>query len=176
MQAVFLDRDGVINAVVTKAGKPHPPSSLATLEILPRVKEALDDLHKAGYLLIVITNQPDVARGITPRSVVDEIHDYMLSNFPISKVLSCFHDNDDKCDCRKPKAGAILSAAKTYNLNLNDCYMVGDRWRDIDAGRLAGCKTIFINYQYDEKQPVEMNYIVKSLYDASRIILGESYE
>ena len=176
MRAVFLDRDGVINGAIVKEGRPYPPLSLATLEILPGVKDALDDLHKAGYLLIVITNQPDVARGITRRSVVDEIHEFMLANFPISQIKSCFHDEADQCGCRKPKAGAIVSVAREYNLNLNDCYMVGDRWRDIDAGILAGCKTIFIDYQYDEKQPTETNFTVKSLLEASKMILGESNE
>jgi D-glycero-D-manno-heptose 1,7-bisphosphate phosphatase len=176
MRAVFLDRDGVINGVIVKEGRPYPPPSLVKLEILPGVKEALDDLHEAGYLLIVITNQPDVARGITCKSAVDEIHEFMMANFPITQIKACFHDDADQCGCRKPKPGAIIKAAREYHLNLNDCYMVGDRWRDIDAGILAGCKTIFIDYQYDEKQPTETNFIVKSLLEASKIIIGESNE
>jgi D-glycero-D-manno-heptose 1,7-bisphosphate phosphatase len=176
MRAVFLDRDGVINRAVVKNGRPYPPSSLATLEILPGVKDSLDDLHKAGYLLFVITNQPDVARGTTSRSVVDEIHEFILANFPILQIKSCFHDDADRCNCRKPKTGSIISLAIEYNLNLSDCYMIGDRWRDVDAGMSAGCKTIYIDYQYDEKQPTDTNFTVKSLFEASKIILGEDIE
>ena len=173
MKAIFLDRDGVINRTVVKGGRPYPPSSLAKLEIFPGVKAALKSLHKAGYLLIIVTNQPDVARGTTPKAIVDEIHKHMLAEFPIEKILCCFHDNKDNCECRKPKPGLIFVAAENYNLVLSECYMIGDRWRDIDAGLLAGCKTIFIDYGYAEKQPEQFHYKVRSLYEASKIILGE---
>jgi D-glycero-D-manno-heptose 1,7-bisphosphate phosphatase len=174
MKAIFLDRDGVINRAVIKNGRPYPPSSLDTLEILPGVKEALESLHKAGYLLIVVTNQPDVARGKASKVTVDGIHQYMMANLPLDKILSCFHDDADQCNCRKPKPGALLNAAKEYKLDLNVCYMIGDRWRDVEAGQRGGCKTVFIGYGYDEKQPESFDYKVRSLQEAATIILGEN--
>jgi len=172
-KAVFLDRDGVINRVCLKEGKPHPPATLAELEILPGVAETLVTLHKAGFLLIVVTNQPDVARGITPRSVVEGINEHLGKCLPIDEFRTCFHDNNDDCDCRKPRPGALLAAGKAHGIEIAKSYMVGDRWRDIEAGQRAGCKTIFIDYGYDEKQPESMDFRVHSLVEAAHYILGE---
>lgn len=174
MKAIFLDRDGVINRAVVKNGRPYPPSSLDTLEILPGVAEALEKLRQAGYLLIIVTNQPDVARGKVSKAAVDRIHQYMMANLPLDKILSCFHDDADQCNCRKPKPGALLDSAKEYKLDLSACYMIGDRWRDIESGVSAGCKTIFLDYGYSEKQPSNLDFRVKSLSEATNIILGEN--
>jgi D-glycero-D-manno-heptose 1,7-bisphosphate phosphatase len=175
-RAVFLDRDGVINRAVVREGRPYPPANLAELEILPGVSDALHKLHNAGYMLIVVTNQPDVARGTTPMSVVEEINKYMASCLQIDEFRTCYHDSDDGCDCRKPLPGALLNAASTHGIDLGESYMVGDRWRDIEAGQRAGCKTIFIDYGYDEKQPETLDFRVKSLKEAAHFILGEVNE
>ena len=174
MKAIFLDRDGVINRTIIKNGRPYPPTSLETLEILPGVKDALVRLQKSGYLLIVVTNQPDVARGKISINMVEEIHQYMLKIFLLDDILTCFHDDADYCECRKPRPGMILKAAKKYDLDLQSCYMIGDRWRDIESGISAGCKTIFLDYGYSEKQPENPDFKVKSLYEASSVILGEN--
>ena len=171
-RAVFLDRDGVINRAVVRDGKPYPPADLAALEILPGVPEALTALHQAGFLLIVVTNQPDVARGTTLRKVVEEINHYLISTFPIDEIRTCYHDCDE-CDCRKPLPGALLAAAKLRGIDMSQSFMVGDRWRDIEAGQRAGCKTIFIDYGYSEKQPKFINHRVSSLKEATKLILGE---
>jgi D-glycero-D-manno-heptose 1,7-bisphosphate phosphatase len=173
-RAVFLDRDGVINRAYVREGKPYPPASLAEIEILPGVPQALMALRKAGFLLIVVTNQPDVARGTTSREAVEEINKYLAANLAIDEFHSCFHDTNDGCECRKPLPGALLAAAKIHGIDLGQSYMVGDRWRDIEAGRQAGCKTIFLDYGYIEKQPESVDYRVRSLLDASEIILGEA--
>ena len=152
-RAVFLDRDGVINHSVVIDGKPYPPENVAAMKILPGVPQALKALSKAGFLLIVITNQPDVAKGMTSRETVEEIHNYMAACLPIDEFRTCFHQDSDGCDCRKPSPGALLAAAKSHHIDLEKSYMVGDRWRDVEAGQQAGCKTIFIDYRYKEKQP-----------------------
>ncbi len=175
-RAVFLDRDGVINRALVRDGKPYPPANLAELEILPGVSDALHALHDAGYMLIVVTNQPDVARGTTPMAVVEEINNYRANRLPIDEFRTCYHDSDDGCDCRKPLPGALLNAATKHGIDLGESYMVGDRWRDIEAGQRASCKTIFIDYGYDEKQPETLNYRVKSLKEAAQFILGEINE
>ncbi len=171
-KAVFLDRDGVINRAVVREGKPYPPKDLAGMEILPGVKDALIRLKAAGYLLVVVTNQPDVARRTTKRETVEEINDFLRTALPIDDVRTCYHDSGDACDCRKPKAGLILSAAAEHGIDLAGSFMVGDRWRDTEAGERAGCRTIFIDYAYYEKQPETVDYRVSSLSEAADIILG----
>ena len=170
-RAVFLDRDGVINRAMVRDGKPHPPASLGELEILPKVPEALAALHKAGFMLIVVTNQPDVARGTATMAVVEEINNYLASRLPIDEFRTCYHDSGDDCDCRKPLPGALLAAARQHGIDLRQSYMVGDRWRDTEAGQRAGCKTFFIDYGYAEKKPESVNYVVQSLTQAVHIIL-----
>ena len=172
-RAVFLDRDGVINRAVMRDGKPYPPTNLSEMEILPGVQGAMALLHEAGFLLIVVTNQPDVARGTTSKAVVEEINHNLASRLPIDEFRTCYHDNGDGCDCRKPLPGALLAAAKQHNIDLSNSYMIGDRWRDTEAGQQAGCQTIFIDYGYFEKQPESVNHRVHSLTEATQIILGE---
>lgn len=174
--AVFLDRDGVINSAIVINGKPFPPAKLSEVEILPGVREAMAALHQQGWLLIVISNQPDVARGRMLRAEVEAINAFLQNELPIDDFRICFHDDRDRCDCRKPLPGAILDAAIFYNIDLRISYMVGDRWRDTEAGASAGCKTIFVDSGYLEKQPEKFNFRVKSLLEAANIILGRRHE
>lgn len=171
-RAVFLDRDGVINRALVRDGKPYPPASLAAVEILPGVANAMHSLQKAGWLLIVVTNQPDVTRGITSLEDVEAINEYLQQCLPIDEFRTCYHDNIDGCNCRKPLPGSLLAAAETHCIDLSSSYMVGDRWRDIEAGERAGCITVFIDYGYNEKQPDNFNHSVRSLTEAADIILG----
>jgi D-glycero-D-manno-heptose 1,7-bisphosphate phosphatase len=148
--AVFLDRDGVINRTFIRNGFPYPPASLEEVELLPGTIKAVEKLVKAGYWIFGITNQPDVARGTQSRDVVESIHALILARLPIQEILACYHDDSDHCECRKPKPGLIVQAAKKYALDLSRSWMVGDRWKDIAAGRAAGVKTIFVDYHYAE--------------------------
>jgi D-glycero-D-manno-heptose 1,7-bisphosphate phosphatase len=173
-RAVFLDRDGVLNRALIRGGKPYPPASLAELEILPGAAEAALRLAQAGFLLVVVTNQPDVARGTTTRETVEEINAVIGAVMPIAEFRTCYHDGSDNCDCRKPRPGALLSAAQAHGVDLARSFMVGDRWRDVEAGRAAGCQTVFIDYGYDEKQPETVDFSVGSLEEAARRILETS--
>ena len=171
--AVFLDRDGVINRAVVRAGKPYPPATAGELEILPGVSAALAELKTAGYCLVVVTNQPDVARGIATREAVDAINDKIRETLPLDGIFTCLHDSMDNCHCRKPKPGLLIDAAKELDIDLAASFMVGDRWRDIEAGQRAGCKTFFIDYGYAEKQPESYDFRVRSLLEAAQIILNK---
>jgi D-glycero-D-manno-heptose 1,7-bisphosphate phosphatase len=172
-RAVFLDRDGVLNRSVVVEGKPYPPANLAAMEILPGVPEALAKLSDAGFLLVVITNQPDVAKGLTLRETVDEINAHLAATLPLDEFRTCFHRDEDECLCRKPKPGALIAAAQLHGIDLRKSYMVGDRWRDVEAGQNAGCRTVFIDYAYREKQPSTMNFRVKNLLEAAEMILSD---
>ena len=171
-KAVFLDRDGVINKAIIKDSKPYPPSNVDAVEILAGVKISMEALQASNWMIIVITNQPDVARGTTSKKEVEKINNHLKNSLPIDLIYTCYHDDKDFCNCRKPKPGALTSVAKNNKIDLNNSYMVGDRWSDIEAGNRAGCKTFFINNYYNEKQPSNYTYQVKSLKEAVDIILG----
>lgn len=172
-KAVFLDRDGVINRAIVREGRPFPPTHIDELEILPGVYDALLRLQAANYLLIVISNQPDVARGGVKEEDVERINKYLYSKLPIDDIKVCYHDDGDKCFCRKPLPGALFKAASEFGIDLQRSFMVGDRWRDIEAGKRANCKTFFINYSYKEKMLNAPDFTVTSLLDAVNIILRE---
>jgi len=172
-RAVFLDRDGVLNRAVVRDNKPYPPSGVHELEILPGVREALLRLRTAGFLLIVVTNQPDVARGTTSQGAVERINEALATTLPIDEFRTCYHDSSANCACRKPKPGMLLDAAGKWNIDLSRSFMIGDRWRDTEAGDAAGCQTMFIDYGYDEKQPARVHHRVTSLTEAANVILHE---
>ncbi len=155
-RAVFLDRDGVINRAFVREGKPFPPPTPQELEILPDVPEALEELKSHGYELLVVTNQPDVGRGKQSREALDAMHKALSARLPLDDILVCCHTEQDKCDCRKPLPGMLLEAARKHSIDLAQSFMVGDRWRDIEAGYNAGCKTILIDYGYSERPPDRM--------------------
>ncbi|HKE97251.1 MAG TPA: HAD-IIIA family hydrolase, partial [Povalibacter sp.] len=172
--AVFLDRDGVLNRAVVRDGRPYSPGSLAEFHILPGVREALQALKARGYPLIVVTNQPDVARGDASRTLADAIHAQLRAQLPVDAVFACFHDDNANCACRKPKPGLLLEAAQAYDIDLRASFLVGDRWRDIEAGQSVGCTTFFIDAGYAETRPTRYDHKVASLAEARDIILALS--
>jgi len=172
LRAVFLDRDGVINASVVRDGKPYPPANLEELKVLPRVDEAIRSLREAGFVVVVVTNQPDVASGIRSRAVVEKMNSNLRNELLIDDIRVCYHTDSDNCACRKPKAGMLLEAAHDFEIDLSRSFMVGDRWRDIEAGKAAGCYTFFIDYGYLEMKPQSPDMVVASLEEASKMILS----
>lgn len=172
-RAVFLDRDGVINRVFVRNGKPYAPMALEEFSIYEDVLEAIQRLKQAGYLTIVVTNQPDVARGKVRRETIDALHARMHELLPIDDCLVCPHD-DGECDCRKPLPGMLLEASGRHGIDLGHSFMVGDRWRDVDAGRNAGCQTVFIDRGYREQLPEHSpHHVCSSLGAAVVWILSE---
>lgn len=174
-RAVFLDRDGVINRALVRDNKPYPPSSLAEFEILPGVAEACAKLKQAGFLLVVATNQPDVGRGTISQALVESLHAHMMQELPLDRVEVCYHPGKgaSDCDCRKPKPGMLLRAARKLGIDLAQSFMVGDRWRDIDCGHAAGCRTILIDNSYDEPLRQAPDHRTHSLAGAADIILAQ---
>lgn len=166
---VFLDRDGVLNRALVRDGVPHPPASAADLEILPGVTEALERLRRAGYRLVVVTNQPDVARGVTTRGAVESIHERLTQALPIDAIRVCYHDDADGCACRKPKPGMLLAEV---DADFGASIMIGDRWRDIEAGRAAGCATVLVDWGLAEPLRHEPDARVGTLSEAADWILS----
>ncbi len=172
-RAVFLDRDGVINRPLVRNDKPHPPATLAEFEILPGVADACNRLKAAGYLLVVATNQPDVGRGTLARAAVEEIHRFMCRELAIDRVEVCYHpgQGQSECDCRKPRPGMLLRAARELKIDLRQSWMIGDRWRDVDCGYAAGCRTVFIDWGYDEGLRHPPDFRAPTLLEAAALIL-----
>lgn len=170
--AVFLDRDGVLNRALVRDGKPYPPARVEELEIVRDGPAALGALKQAGFTLIVVTNQPDVARGTQSQAAVEAMHRKLRAELPVDAIYSCFHDSFDGCDCRKPKPGLLLRGAAEHGVPLNESFLIGDRWRDVDAGFAAGVRTVLIDYGYRERGPEhEPDARVKSLMEAVDWIL-----
>ncbi|MFH1884616.1 MAG: HAD family hydrolase [Planctomycetota bacterium] len=144
-RAVFLDRDGVLNASVTRAHTPFgSPRTIDEFMLLPRVGEAVKLLKDLALLVIVVTNQPEISRGDLSKSNLASMHKLLMRAMPIDDIFVCIHQDEENCECRKPKIGMLLSAAQKWNIDLQNSFFVGDSWRDIEAGRCAGCTTILI--------------------------------
>lgn len=169
-KAVFLDRDGVLNQAVIKNGKPYPPETVQQVIIPNEVESALQILKQLGYLLIVVTNQPDVARGLTSKTSVQAINEFLRQRLPLDDFRICYHDDKDHCHCRKPQPGLLQDAARDHGIALEQSFLIGDRWKDIAAGQAAGCKTIFIDQGYREAQPNHPNFTTRSLLQGAQWI------
>lgn len=151
VKAVFLDRDGILNEAIVRDGKPFSPMSIAETVIPANVPDALAKLRQNGFRLVMVTNQPNIARGVQSRESVYAINRYLQDRLHLDAMEVCEHDNADNCDCRKPKPGMLLRAAKRDGIVSAESFMVGDRWGDIEAGRRAGCRTILIGDGYGEE-------------------------
>ena len=145
---LFLDRDGVLVVPEFRAGRSYAPTSLDTFSIYPDARSALDSAISAGFRIVVVTNQPDVGNGRIDRSIVEEMHDQLRKHLPIELIKTCFHRQDEGCECRKPCPGMLLEAASELDLDASQGFMVGDRASDVEAGLRAGCRCVFIDRFY----------------------------
>lgn len=172
-RAVFLDRDGVLNLPVVRAGKPHPPQTLAEFQLYPEAPEACALLRNAGFLLVLVTNQPDIGRGTQNLEVVEAMHRRLQQAIPLDRIEICAAADDNAPDARrrKPAPGMVLDAAASLDLDLARSYLVGDRWRDIDCGHAAGCTTIFIDRNYTEELRHPPHHYAVNLLEAALLIL-----
>ena len=176
--AVFLDRDGVLNRALIRGGLAYAPHTLAEFEVYPDAPAACRDLHAAGYVLVVVTNQPDIARGTLALADLEAMHAKLRAALPeIARIEVCLAPGQGKPDPedrrRKPAPGMILDAAATLGLDLSRSWMVGDRWRDIDCGHNAGVRTVFIDLGYAEKLHATPDFTVPGIAAVARIILAQ---
>lgn len=151
-QVVFLDRDGVLNRAFPEDGTTRPPWGLEELELLPGVPEAMERLRSAGFALVVVTNQPDVARGRQTRAAVETINQKLAQELPLLDTFACYHDGHNRCGCRKPKPGLLLAAALKWNLDLSSGFLIGDRWSDVVAAQSAGCRGVLIETPFSQAE------------------------
>src|SRR6266516_7196319 len=177
-RAVFLDRDGVLNRPIVRNGRPHPPSSVEDFELYDDVVDGCARLKTASFLLVLITNQPDVGRGTQSREAVEAMHLKLQSALPsLDRIEICYHAGErygQPCDCRKPRPGLILRAAAELNIDPRRSYVIGDRWRDIDCARAAGCRAIFIERRYEESLHEAPDFTVANFSDAVNALLRDA--
>ena len=171
-QAVFLDRDGVLNEAVHVGGVAIPPRNVEDFKLIDGVNDAIDRLRAAGFLLIVVTNQPDVARGTQTFAVVEAMHERLRSELKIDDIITCFHDDVDACECRKPKPGMLTDAIRRHGIDPSRSFMVGDRWRDVTAGRLAGCTTVLVGRDREASMPDQPDLRARDLREAAGMIVS----
>lgn len=169
-RAVFLDRDGVLNAIVERDGKPASPRTPDELEIVADALATLTALKAQGFALFVVTNQPDVSRGLMTGASLDAIHAKLTAALPVDEILACRHDNADNCHCRKPKPGLILDLAQRHGVDLSQSWMVGDQDRDIACGKAAGCRTILLERPYNSGSASVADYVLESLSQSIPVI------
>jgi D-glycero-D-manno-heptose 1,7-bisphosphate phosphatase len=174
-RAVFFDRDGVLNEAVVRDRKPFPPTSVAEVRFSSGARDAVIELRAAGFATVCVTNQPDVARGTLDRDVAESINRYVAESLGLDDFVACYHDDRDDCPCRKPKPGMIFDAASRLSLDVTRSYLVGDRWKDIEAGFAAGCRTVFVDRSWDERGgTAKPDARVETPLDATRWILNDS--
>lgn len=164
----------MLNQAFVRNGKPYPPATLEEFQILPGVAEALGALSRAGFLLIVATNQPDVASGKQRRDVVEAMHKQLRDALPLDDIKVCYELDSPASTCYKPKPGMLLEASREREIDLTRSYMVGDRWRDVGAGKAAGCATIFIDRGYAESLREAPDATCADLPHAAAFILQQS--
>jgi D-glycero-D-manno-heptose 1,7-bisphosphate phosphatase len=172
--AVFLDRDGVLNRSFVRDGIPRPPANLDEFEWLPDVSKSVTTLAAAGFALVVVTNQPDVAHGTQTKEMVKAINRRVADQLPVLGVLTCYHNDSANCECRKPRPGMLLKAARRWHLDLSRSFLIGDRWRDVEAGRAAGCRSVLIETPYSGRERCRPDRCVPNLAEAVRWLLAVS--
>ena len=171
---MFLDRDGILNEALERNGKPYPPASPADVRLVPGALEAVRLLRESGFVTVCVTNQPDVARGTLPLKTAQDINARVRIASGIDDLVACYHDDADDCACRKPRPGMLIERAARWKLNLSASYMVGDRWRDIEAGQAAGCRTVLVDRRWAERQSErEADAVVATVSEAIAWILAD---
>jgi D-glycero-D-manno-heptose 1,7-bisphosphate phosphatase len=169
-QAVFFDRDGVINKVILRNGKPFSPRKFEEFELSDGIKEILEKLKRKDFINIIITNQPDLTRHLVQQKELQKMHDLIRAKLPVDDIFVCPHDDGDNCNCRKPKPGMLLEAAEKWDIDLSNSFLIGDQWKDMEAGKAAGCVTIVLDYVYN--QDVKADARIWDLWEALDVIAG----
>jgi D-glycero-D-manno-heptose 1,7-bisphosphate phosphatase len=169
-KAIFLDRDGVINHVLYHEGvnKPSSPWKFEEFQLYNGVEKPLEELRKMGFLLLIISNQPDISKGKIEEGMTEKVNKIIFEKLPIQDILICPHEDRHNCNCRKPKPGMIIELSKKWNVDIGKSFLIGDRWKDIEAGENAGCTSILLDKPYNKDTKAE--YRTKDLQSAVELI------
>jgi len=171
LRAVFLDRDGVLTVPEFRDGRSFAPRRLEDFCLYDDAADATRQMKKAGYCLVVVTNQPDVGHRRIAVSIVEEMHRRLAAALPVDAIEACYHTQAEGCDCRKPQPGMLLRATARLGIDCTRSFMIGDRASDVEAGRRVGCRTIFIDRGYIDEHAERADFVVASLAAATPILL-----
>ena len=173
-KAVFLDRDGVIVVPEFKNGRSYAPKTLKDFRFYKNTLKSITKLKESGFLVIIVTNQPDVGKKIVKKEIVEQMHKIITKKFNVDDIEVCYHTQKDNCKRRKPKPGMILDSQKKWKIDLQKSYLVGDRKGDIDAAKSVGVSSIFIDHNYTENKPIDFIYKTDNLMSAVEFIVNSS--
>jgi len=168
-KALFLDRDGIINEVVFREKKHVSPRTFKEFKLKKGIQKFLQKVKKSGFLTIIVTNQPDIARGLMKPDELKKMHNFIEKELPIDEIFCCPHNDSDNCSCRKPKPGMLIESAKKWQIDLKNSFIVGDSRKDMDAGKNAGCKTILWQTNYNQK--TQSDFKIKTFSEILKIII-----
>jgi D-glycero-D-manno-heptose 1,7-bisphosphate phosphatase len=178
--AIFLERDGILNLARVERGQQVSPRTLDDFHVNPAALAPLQELKAAGFLLLATTNQPGISRGYLSRRELDLMHIVLRKKLPLDDLLMCTHDEMDHCPCRKPKPGLIREAKFKYNLDLDRCFVVSEKWQDAEAAHNAGCISILLDSPWIGKGHrdfvlPDLNAIVQKILQlhASPLVVGQ---
>lgn len=169
--AIFFDRDGVLTVSKRINGRGFAPRNLTDFCFYEDAIASLKKTRDAGFLNIVVSNQPDIASGLLQPSVLNEMNYILLQELALDGVFNCQHISENNCNCRKPKPGMIYAAAETFNIDLSNSWIIGDRDSDIKAGIDAGIQTIFIDRSWMSESGYEADFRCNSLGEAVDLIV-----
>lgn len=147
--AVFFERDGVLNLVKEENGQQLIPSDFKDFRLNAKARVSVQRLKHAGYILLVITNQPGLSQGAQSRRELDRMHAHLERELLLDGVLICPHDANDQCPCRKPKAGLLKEAAFKWHLDLERSFVISDKWQDAQAAHVASCRSILLQSRWN---------------------------
>ena len=168
--AIFLDRDGVVNTMIKRGDKLTSPRSISEWVWEPGIHVAVEKIKKNGYFVFIVTNQPEIARKTLDQNILEKFHQMIRDELSVDDIAVCLHDDADNCFCRKPKAGMLVELAKKWDIDLKNSVMVGDRGKDIVAGEAVGCTTVLINKDYNKG--VSADYLANDLFDFTNNFLS----
>jgi len=169
--AIFFDRDGVIIVPKRLEGKGFAPRELKDFYFYEDAMSSLIKTRNAGFLNIVVSNQPDIAAGLLQFGVLNEMNNILFRELALDDIFNCQHISKDKCNCRKPKPGMIYTAAEKFNIDLSNSWIIGDRDSDIEAGLIAGVRTIFVDRRWESEYGFEADFRCESLCEAVDLII-----
>jgi D-glycero-D-manno-heptose 1,7-bisphosphate phosphatase len=170
-RAVFLDRDGVLTIPEFRNGRSYAPRRLEDFRLYPDAVKSVQDLKAAGFVVIVVTNQPDVGAGLVDIGVIEEMHRRLRNAVAVDDIEVCYETSEQASERRKPGPGMLIDAARTWAIDISASYLVGDRASDVEAAERAGCTALFIDLAYEEPLPVAQAVTVGSLREATDWIL-----
>ncbi len=168
--AIFLDRDGIINDVVSRSGELSSPRTLSEFKIRDEFIGFYSKLSSLNLPLFIVSNQPDVARGLLSVDELQKMTESLRSQFEFSGIHYCLHDNNDNCLCRKPKSGLLLDIIKQFSFIPKDIVFIGDSWKDVEAGKAAGVRTVFLNTSYNQHKKPIADFEISSLFDLISVL------